>query len=930
MNKQAKEKKEKLSFSFSNLFKYLTVALLFILALVTLFNRGPIAEFFTFINVYLLGVFFFIVPLVEIFAGVMILVPHHKLDKKTFFMVLSGLFILLLSLLIFTSLSSNPTIYNGKDDPNYFISLFNSNINALGDGKAAQASYSSSILRTGGGFFGYFLTSLFTVGSNLGLAIFIGILLLLGGLTLICIRPVLFILNRKTNKKAQIPQGANDGTVVNSSIPQANQVNNQFNPVNQNPMMNNPQMFYPNNGQDLNGNYYNQNYQNHYNPQNPLQQQNLNIPNFNQANQINQTNQPIQQNINDNTIEATKQAKSTKKKEVIEENKPEFVLSDVETFGQTTYQEEIITEESPKKPVFSRFKKEKNGEEITNQNIVIKEEKEEVDENLKEEKLEKVFDQREVINHEAFPKEEKKGFFSRFKSSNNNDQVQKEEVIEDKQKESNISSNFSDSILESNSNDYKYDDDPFAVDDPSINIPKPQKPIEPNPKSFASAEKMTREELYQKRFPNDVIVDLGNPKEEIKETKINTMSGNDDYILPPISLLEDHAEYGKVEINNRSNYEKQKKINQFFQDYKIDAQVETFTLGSSVTRFNIRMKPGSRIKDITSRLQELQLNLRGDKSVRVEGVVEGRDTSGIEIGNEEPTMVSFKKCYNQLFSSNERLAVAIGTNIDGDVVSVSLDSLPHILIAGTTGSGKSVFVHSLIMTLIMRNYPNQMKLILIDPKKVEFTKYKDIPHLFCRIVNDIKQSTLILNELVNEMERRYTLLSSANCVNLKEYRQRCQTNKSLVDMPDLVCVIDEFADLIAQDPDSVETSVQRLAQKARACGIYLVIATQRPSVKVITGDIKANIPARVALTVSSQVDSRTIIDEVGAETLVGKGDLLARLPGHKSLVRCQSCYVSNDEITRVTTYLTKVGGKPTFDSRFTSIQQAFEIEKGDE
>lgn len=427
---------------------------------------------------------------------------------------------------------------------------------------------------------------------------------------------------------------------------------------------------------------------------------------------------------------------------------------------------------------------------------------------------------------------------------------------------------------------------------------------------------------HKEMYPNDIIVNIKTAEQKKEEELYSSAEPSEkyDYILPPLSLLEDHTEYGKYEINNRANFEKQKKINQFFEDYKINAKVESFTMGPSVTRFNIRTEPGVRINTIASRVEELQMYLRGDKSVRVETVVEGRDTSGIEVGNAEAMMVPFKSCFSQIQSSKDRLTVILGTNIDGEVVNMNIDDLPHLLVAGSTGSGKSVFIHSLILSLIMRNYPDQLRLILIDPKKVEFTKYEKIPHLFCRIVDDILQATTILNELVAEMERRYRLLRNCQCVNIKEYRKLRDTNKELVNLPDIVCIIDEFADLISQAPDEIEESVQRLAQKARACGIYLVIATQRPSVKVITGDIKANIPARVALSVSSQVDSRTILDEIGAETLVGKGDLLARIPGRKSLIRCQSPYISNEEISRVTTYLTKIGGLPKFDIRFNKIQ----------
>ena len=249
-------------------------------------------------------------------------------------------------------------------------------------------------------------------------------------------------------------------------------------------------------------------------------------------------------------------------------------------------------------------------------------------------------------------------------------------------------------------------------------------------------------------FPNDVVVEK---KVNIKPTVIGTAQEEKKrYAFPPLSLLEDHMEFGKYEINNTTSFQKQERINQFFSDYKIDARVESFTVGPAVTRFNIRTSPGVRISTMASRVEELQMYLRGDKSVRVETVVEGRDTSGIEVGNAEPMIVPFKSVFNKLQQQQNPLTIALGTNIDGNTVTCNLDDLPHLLVAGTTGSGKSVFIHQVIMSLIMRNYPDQLRLILIDPKKVEFTKYQNIPHLFCRIVDDINQATAILNELVNE------------------------------------------------------------------------------------------------------------------------------------------------------------------------------------
>lgn len=392
------------------------------------------------------------------------------------------------------------------------------------------------------------------------------------------------------------------------------------------------------------------------------------------------------------------------------------------------------------------------------------------------------------------------------------------------------------------------------------------------------------------------------------------------YILPSVSMLSDHRDNSKDEINQRASQERAELINGVFNDFKIRASVISYTIGPSVTRFNVRTDPGVRVNSIANLVDEIQVALSGDKSVRIETVVQGKDTSGIEVGNTAPTPVSFKDCFGSLLSNTgDKLLVPIGQDINREVITVSLDDLPHLLVAGTTGSGKSVFIHSIIMTLIMRNYPEELRLIMIDPKKVEFAKYNNIPHLYCPIITDPVQATAALFKLVNEMERRFTIMAREEVVNIKEYREKQKQDPSKENIPNIVVIVDEFADLISNNAKEVEPLIQRLAQKARAAGIYLIVATQRPSVNVITGDIKANIPARVALSVSSTFDSKTILDEFGAETLIGKGDLLARIPSRKALIRVQSAYVDNDEISRVTSYL-KEQEKPQFNQEFLNLR----------
>ncbi len=400
------------------------------------------------------------------------------------------------------------------------------------------------------------------------------------------------------------------------------------------------------------------------------------------------------------------------------------------------------------------------------------------------------------------------------------------------------------------------------------------------------------------------------------------------YKFPSIDLLTNRNDFSKLEINRQVDEKKKDIINETFKTLGVGAYVAGYHIGPSVTRFDIQREPGVKISEITKEdvLNEMRQQLGGDLSVRIEGVVPGSTMSGLEIGNMAPMMVNFKDVFKEVCKNPDPLTIALGKNISGEVKTISIDQLPHLLIAGTTGSGKSIFVHSIIMTLIMRNYPEDLKFILIDPKKVEFSFYNDMPHLFCPIVTSISQAVATLKKLVSEMERRFSIFSRLGVTKIQDYNKLQENNPNLEKIPSLICVIDEFADMMAQDPKNIEQYTQLIAQKSRASGIYLVISTQRPSVKVITGTIKANITARVALALPMGVDSRTIIDELGAETLLGKGDLLIRTQTQefKSPTRLQSAYVSNEEIVKVTKFL-KSECSPNYNKDFLAIRAEDDI-----
>lgn len=447
------------------------------------------------------------------------------------------------------------------------------------------------------------------------------------------------------------------------------------------------------------------------------------------------------------------------------------------------------------------------------------------------------------------------------------------------------------------------------------------KPFEQEP---AAIKKEVERKPAPATAPTRASVSL-EPKEEEKPVQESeNINETYSYPLPSITLLEDREDYSKLEQNQAAAQAKIPIINGVYQKLNINAQVKSFTIGPSVTRFNIMRQPGVKVSQITSSdvEQELKIDLKGDFSVRLEAVVRGQDTSGVEIGNVAPTMVPFYKAFGAVLAKNspDKMLMPLGMDISSEVICDSMDALPHLLVAGTTGSGKSVFIHSLIMTFIMRNYPSELKIILVDPKKVEFTRYRDMPHLFCPIITDITYAIAMLKRLVEEMERRYQILSRYECSNTHDYEKLRKERPELEQFPNIVCIIDEFADLMSQDPKNVDNYTQRLAQKARAAGIYLIIATQRPSVKNIPGTIKANIPARIALYLPTGIDSRTILDEEGAEKLLGKGDLLARTPSLKSTMRLQSAYVSNEEISKVVSYL-KSQAKPHYNSSFVNLAE---------
>jgi S-DNA-T family DNA segregation ATPase FtsK/SpoIIIE len=348
-------------------------------------------------------------------------------------------------------------------------------------------------------------------------------------------------------------------------------------------------------------------------------------------------------------------------------------------------------------------------------------------------------------------------------------------------------------------------------------------------------------------------------------------------------------------------------------NFNVGANVIAATQGPTVTRFEVQPEPGVKVNKITNLQDDIKLSLAA-RDIRIEAPIPGRNAVGIEVPNRESKPVYLSELVNdtKFIESDSPLTVALGLDIGGEPIYADISKMPHGLIAGATGSGKSVCINSILVSILYKAQPHEVKLILIDPKMVELAPYNHIPHLISPVITDARAATAALKWACDEMERRYDLFAHAGARDIKRFNALARSQGAYADeLPYLVIVIDELADLMMVSPGDVETYICRIAQKARACGIHLLVATQRPSVDVVTGIIKSNIPTRIAFTVSSQVDSRTIIDIGGAEKLLGRGDMLFLDNGKSRPIRVQGVFVSDEEIEKVVD-LVKEQQKPQY------------------
>ncbi len=392
---------------------------------------------------------------------------------------------------------------------------------------------------------------------------------------------------------------------------------------------------------------------------------------------------------------------------------------------------------------------------------------------------------------------------------------------------------------------------------------------------------------------------------EVSETAfVSTRSGKSKpYKFPPMSCLRNPDNSAGVDYSRELQSNGQHLVD-VLKSFGVEAKICEICRGPSVTRYEIQPAPGVKISKITGLSNDIAMNMAAS-GVRIEAPIPNKSAVGIEIPNRQRTMVLLKEIIDtaEYRKADSKLNVALGKDITGNIICADIAKMPHLLIAGTTGSGKSVCINSMIVSLLYNATPDEVKLLMIDPKQVEFTVYNGIPHLLVPVVSDPRKAAGALAWAVTEMLNRYKLFSERNVRNIKGYNKFCEANPDVPKMPHIVIFIDELSDLMMAAPNEVEDSICRLAQMARAAGMHLVIATQRPSVNVITGVIKANIPSRISLSVSSQIDSRTIIDTAGAEKLLGNGDMLFSPVGMSKPLRVQGAFLSDAEVENVVDFI---------------------------
>ena len=468
-----------------------------------------------------------------------------------------------------------------------------------------------------------------------------------------------------------------------------------------------------------------------------------------------------------------------------------------------------------------------------------------------------------------------------------------------------------------------------------IRIQVPQLTEDRRKELAKDAQKYSEERLKKKASEGYIEENLFKKEQEQKQEKVkevlqleHALTVEDEhYEFPPVQLLSE-GEKKSVKGGKKAVTDTAAKLQKTLYSFGVSAKVENVSVGPAITRYELKPAEGVRVSKIANLADDIALNLAAE-TIRIEAPIPGKQAVGIEIPNKENEIVHLRDIIDcsKFIEHKSKLAFALGKDVAGEEVVTDIAKMPHVLIAGATGSGKSVCINTLIASIIYKAKPSEVKLVMVDPKVVELSVYNGIPHLLIPVVTDPKKAAGALAWAVQEMENRYSLFASKNVRDIKGYNEELDKEGSTEKLPQIVIIIDELADLMMVSSKEVEDSICRLAQKARAAGMHLVIATQRPSVDVITGIIKANIPSRISFAVSSQVDSRTILDMAGAEKLLGKGDMLFYPAGAAKPTRVQGAFISDKEVEKVVDFV-KANGEATYnDDILEQIEKANSTDK---
>ena len=416
-------------------------------------------------------------------------------------------------------------------------------------------------------------------------------------------------------------------------------------------------------------------------------------------------------------------------------------------------------------------------------------------------------------------------------------------------------------------------------------------------------------------------------KKEVLQLEHALVVEDEHYEYPPVELLSKgkKASRGSAKMLADTAAKLQKTLYSF----GVSAKVENVSVGPTITRYELKPAEGTRVSKIANLADDIALNLAAE-TIRIEAPIPGKQAVGIEVPNKEKEAVHLREVIesSEFENNKSKLSVALGKDVAGKTIIADIGKMPHVLIAGSTGSGKSVCINSIITSIIYNAKPSEVKLVMVDPKVVELSVYNGIPHLLIPVVTDPKKAAGALAWAVQEMDDRYNKFAQKGVRDLKGYNKAIEKENENAKLPQIVIIIDELADLMMVAAKEVEEAICRLAQKARAAGMHLVIATQRPSVDVITGLIKANVPSRIAFAVSSQVDSRTILDSTGAEKLLGKGDMLFYPVGASKPLRVQGAFVSDDEVEKIVDFIKMNAGEVSYsEDIIESIEKSNKSDK---